>query len=43
LPPDVRIDHRHLALVNRAGRALFDRFVAHDMQRVTRPLAGSSR
>lgn len=43
LPPGVRIDHRHLALVNRAGSALFDRFVAGAMQRAGRPLAGSSR
>jgi GMP synthase (glutamine-hydrolysing) len=43
LPPEVRIDHRHLALVNRAGKALFDRFVAHATQRIARPLAGSSR
>ena len=28
LPVDVRIDRRHLALVTRAGRALFDRFFA---------------
>jgi GMP synthase (glutamine-hydrolysing) len=43
LPPDVRIDHRHLALVNRAGAALFDRFVAGAMQGTGRPLAGSTR
>ncbi|HXR40988.1 MAG TPA: type 1 glutamine amidotransferase [Acidothermaceae bacterium] len=43
LPPDAHIDHRHLALVNRAGAALFDRFVAGAMQRTGRPLAGSNR
>jgi GMP synthase (glutamine-hydrolysing) len=29
LPPGVRIDRRHLALVSRAGSALLERFVAH--------------